>query len=59
MRRIQYHRYGGPEEMLLEEVKLPKPGRGQVRVQLVAGPCVGSPRRCVLALQLLSPYLFA
>lgn len=36
MRRIQYHRYGGPEEMLLEEVELPRPGRGQVRVRVRA-----------------------
>jgi NADPH:quinone reductase-like Zn-dependent oxidoreductase len=34
MRRIQYHRYGGPEEMCLEEVEIPKPGRGKVRVRV-------------------------
>lgn len=36
MRRIQYHRYGGPEELHLEEVKVPEPGRGQVRVRVKA-----------------------
>jgi NADPH:quinone reductase-like Zn-dependent oxidoreductase len=36
MRRIQYHRYGGPAEMRLEEVEIPEPGRGQVRVQIRA-----------------------
>ncbi len=36
MRRIQYHRYGGPEEMCLEEVNVPDPGRGQVRVRVRA-----------------------
>src|SRR5271156_783406 len=33
MRRVQYHRYGGPEELRLEEFSLPEPGRGQIRVQ--------------------------
>lgn len=36
MQRIQYHRYGGPEEMHLEEVALPTPERGQVRVRVMA-----------------------
>ncbi len=36
MQRIQYHRYGGPEEMRLEETPLPTPGRGQVRVRIKA-----------------------
>lgn len=36
MRRIQYHRYGGPEELHLEQVELPQPGRGAVRVQVKA-----------------------
>lgn len=36
MWRIQYHRYGGPEEMRLEEVDVPEPGRGQVRVRVRA-----------------------
>lgn len=36
MRRIQYHRYGGPELMLLEEVEPPAPGRGQVLVRVRA-----------------------
>jgi NADPH:quinone reductase-like Zn-dependent oxidoreductase len=34
--RIQYHRYGGPEEMRLDEVDLPEPGPGQVRVRVMA-----------------------
>jgi NADPH:quinone reductase-like Zn-dependent oxidoreductase len=36
MQRIQYHRYGGPEEMRLDTVALPEPGRGQVRVRVRA-----------------------
>jgi NADPH:quinone reductase-like Zn-dependent oxidoreductase len=36
MWRIQYHRYGGPEEMRLEQVDVPEPGRGQVRVKVRA-----------------------
>lgn len=36
MRRIQYHRYGGPGEMRLDEVEVPEPGRGEVRVKVLA-----------------------
>jgi NADPH:quinone reductase-like Zn-dependent oxidoreductase len=36
MKRIQYHRYGGPEELLIEQVALSQPGRGQIRVQVRA-----------------------
>ncbi len=36
MNRIQYHRYGGLEELRLEEVATPEPGRGQVRVRVRA-----------------------
>jgi NADPH:quinone reductase-like Zn-dependent oxidoreductase len=36
MKRIQFYRYGGPEELRLEEVILPEPGQGQVRVQVKA-----------------------
>ena len=36
MRRVQYHRYGGPDELKLEEVALPEPGRGEVRVRVEA-----------------------
>jgi NADPH:quinone reductase-like Zn-dependent oxidoreductase len=36
MRRIQYHRYGGPNEMRLEQVEVPEPGPGQVRVKVCA-----------------------
>ena len=36
MKRIQYQRYGGPEELMLSEVALPKPGRGQIRVRVKA-----------------------
>ncbi len=34
MTSVQYRRYGGPEELRLEEVALPEPGRGQ----LLLGP---------------------
>lgn len=37
MRAVQYHHYGGPEELRLEEVALPEPGPGQVRVAIKAG----------------------
>jgi NADPH:quinone reductase-like Zn-dependent oxidoreductase len=36
MKRVQYHHYGGPEELRLEECALPEPGRGQVRVRVRA-----------------------
>jgi NADPH:quinone reductase-like Zn-dependent oxidoreductase len=36
MKRIQYHRYGGPELMRLEEVEVPAPGKGQVLVRVLA-----------------------
>jgi len=36
MRRIQYHRYGGPETMRLEEFELPPPQAGQVAVTVKA-----------------------
>ncbi len=36
MKAIRVRRYGGPEEMVLEEVPLPGPGEGQVLVRLRA-----------------------
>lgn len=36
IRRIQYHRYGGPGEMRLESHVLPSPGRSEVRVRVRA-----------------------
>jgi len=36
MKRVQYLRYGGPEELRLGEVKQPDPERGQIRVQVRA-----------------------
>jgi NADPH:quinone reductase-like Zn-dependent oxidoreductase len=36
MRRIQYHRYGGPEEMHLETYELPAPGRDEIVVRVKA-----------------------
>ncbi len=36
MRRVQYYRYGGPEDLRMEEVALPEPGRGQIRVRVRA-----------------------
>ena len=36
MRRIQYHRYGGPELMRLEEFELASPGAGKVVVRVLA-----------------------
>ncbi len=36
MKRIQYDRYGGPEQLRLDEVPLAEPGRGQIRVRVMA-----------------------
>ena len=36
MRRVQYHRFGGPEELRLEDVPQPEPGPGQIRVPVRA-----------------------
>ncbi|WP_192385661.1 NAD(P)-dependent alcohol dehydrogenase [Mesorhizobium silamurunense] len=34
MKRIQYHRYGGPETMRLEDFELEEPGAGEVAVKV-------------------------
>lgn len=34
MKRIQYHRYGGPETMQLEEFELARPAKGEVAVKV-------------------------
>jgi NADPH:quinone reductase-like Zn-dependent oxidoreductase len=34
MKRIQYHRYGGPDVMKLEECELRRPGKGEVEVKV-------------------------
>lgn len=36
MRRVQYHRYGGPDVLTLDDVDTPTPGRGQVLVRVRA-----------------------
>lgn len=36
MKRVQYYKYGGPEELRLDEVTPPDAGRGQIRVQVRA-----------------------
>ncbi len=36
IKRVQYHRYGGPEVLRLEEFALAAPGRGQIRVRIRA-----------------------
>jgi len=36
MKKIQYSRYGGPEELRLDEVDTPVPGKGQVLVRVKA-----------------------
>jgi NADPH:quinone reductase len=36
MRRIRYHRYGGPEVLTVEEVAVPQPGPGQVLIRTEA-----------------------
>jgi NADPH:quinone reductase-like Zn-dependent oxidoreductase len=36
MKRLQYHRYGGPDVLALEDAETPTPGRGQVLVRVRA-----------------------
>jgi NADPH:quinone reductase-like Zn-dependent oxidoreductase len=36
MKRIQYHQYGGPDVLRLEEVEVPVPGKGQLLVRVLA-----------------------
>jgi NADPH:quinone reductase-like Zn-dependent oxidoreductase len=36
MKRVQYHRYGGPEVLRLEDVEPPRPGPGEVLVRMKA-----------------------
>jgi NADPH:quinone reductase-like Zn-dependent oxidoreductase len=36
MKRLQYHRYGGPDVLVLEDVDTPTPNRGQVLVRVRA-----------------------
>jgi NADPH:quinone reductase-like Zn-dependent oxidoreductase len=36
MKRVQYHRFGGPEVLSVEEFALAAPGRGQIRVRIRA-----------------------
>jgi len=36
MKHVQYLSYGGPKELRLDEVRQPKPGPGQLRVQVRA-----------------------
>jgi NADPH:quinone reductase-like Zn-dependent oxidoreductase len=36
MKRVQYHHYGGPKVLRLEEFALAAPGRGQIRVRVRA-----------------------
>lgn len=36
MKRIHYHRYGGPEEMRLEPYELPAPGKDEIVMQVKA-----------------------
>ncbi|MEV5896517.1 NADP-dependent oxidoreductase [Nonomuraea fuscirosea] len=36
VRRIQYHRFGGPEVLRLEDFEPPRPGRGEVLVRVKA-----------------------
>lgn len=35
-RAIRFHRYGGPEELRLDDVPVPEPGPGEVRLRVVA-----------------------
>ena len=52
VKRIQYSRYGGPEELELRNVETPSPGRNQIRVRVLAASAnpmdwkSPSPERC-------------
>lgn len=41
MKKVQYHRYGGPEELRLEEVAVAEPGRDQIRIRIEAAAANG------------------
>ena len=48
MKKVQYSRYGGPKELRLDEVAIPEPGQGQVRIRVKAAsynPMDGKIRR--------------
>lgn len=36
MKRIQYFKYGGPEELRIDDVDMPEPAQGQIRVRVRA-----------------------
>ena len=36
MKAIRVHKFGGPDELQLEEIDIPEPGRGEARVMLKA-----------------------
>jgi NADPH:quinone reductase-like Zn-dependent oxidoreductase len=36
MKRVQYHWYGGPDVLRLEEFDVPAPGRGELLVRVMA-----------------------
>ncbi len=36
MKKVQYSRYGGPDELRLDEAPMPEPGQGEVRVRVKA-----------------------
>ncbi len=39
MKAIRFHRFGNPEDVLeIQEIPLPEPGPGQVRVRMIASP---------------------
>jgi hypothetical protein len=48
MKRVQYHRYGGPEVLSVEEFALAAPRRGQIRVRIRAAAANPSPSRTKL-----------
>ena len=36
MRRVRYHRHGGPEVLAVEEAGIPEPGPGQMLIRTEA-----------------------
>ncbi|CAN5456502.1 hypothetical protein BH10ACT1_BH10ACT1_21310 [soil metagenome] len=47
MKAIRFHEFGDPDVLLLEDVEMPVPGQGQVRIEVAAtsfnsGPAHGA-----------------
>jgi NADPH:quinone reductase-like Zn-dependent oxidoreductase len=36
MKAVRFHEYGGPDVLVIEDVDLPRPGAGQIRITVKA-----------------------